>query len=178
MIRASGQADNTETWEETKDKVLHSTLDELWNLEKILSNKKCRLSWTNKKNNEANAKVHDLNQKTMQALNTVAVVYAAFEQAGANLEVENSEADMLHADVRAAMEEFDDAQQNQERMRGELKDSQKGLDSASVVFKESNRNLEDAGKRLTETKWEADDAHDQLRAHGRLVPPSGEVRDD
>ena len=83
----------------------------------------------------------------MQALNNLAFVYATLEQAGANLEVENSEGDMLYADVRAAMEEFNEAQQNQERMRGDLKDSQESLDSAFAECKEAKRNLEDAGKR-------------------------------
>ena len=60
--------------------------------------------------------MYDLKQKTMQALNTLAVVCATFEKASADLEVENSEGDMLHADVRAAMEVLDEAQQNPERM--------------------------------------------------------------
>ena len=49
----------------------------------------------------------------MQALNNLAIVYATFEQAGANLEVKTSEGDLLYADVRAAVEEFTEAQQNQ-----------------------------------------------------------------
>ena len=38
----------------------------------------------------------------MQALNNLAIVHATFEQAGANLEVEISEGDLLFADVRTA----------------------------------------------------------------------------
>ena len=44
---------------------------------------------------EANAKVYDVNQRTMQALNKLAIMHAAFEQAVANLEVEISEEDLL-----------------------------------------------------------------------------------
>ena len=102
----------------------------------------------------------------MQALNTLAVVYATFEQA-------------LHADVRAAVEEFNEAQQNQERMRGELKVSQESLDIAIMDVQETTsklkdcrglhsaayQSLEDAGKRTTETKRKADDTQDQIRAH-------------
>ena len=54
--------------------------------------------------------VYDLNQRTMEALNNPALVYATFEQAGANLEVEISEEDLLFADVRPTMEKFTDAQ--------------------------------------------------------------------
>ena len=60
----------------------------------------------------------------MQALNNLAIEYATFEQASANLEVEISEGDLLFADVRTAVEEFTDAQQHQERMQGELKNFQ------------------------------------------------------
>ena len=44
--------------------------------------KKGSLSQTYKKNTEANAKVYDLNEKRMQALETLAAVYAIFEKAG------------------------------------------------------------------------------------------------
>ena len=77
---STGQADNTETWEETKDKCLNITPDELWKVQKILSTKRGSLSQTNKKFTEANVKVCDLKQKTMQALSTLAVVYATFEK--------------------------------------------------------------------------------------------------
>ena len=100
----------------------------------------------------------------MQALNCLALVCATFEQARANLEVGNPEGDLLHADVRAAMEDFDEAKQNQERMRGELKDFLESLDSAFAEFNEANRNLDDPGKGITETR-KADDAHEQMRTH-------------
>ena len=96
---------------------------------------------------------------------TLAAVYAVFEKAGGNLNVENSEGDSLHADGRAAMEEFNEAQHNQERTRGVLHDSWESLDDAFVEFKEACRGLEDAGKTITETKRKADDAHDRIRAH-------------
>ena len=41
-----------------------------------------------KKSTEADAKVHDLNQRTMQALKNPALENAAFGQAGTNMEVE------------------------------------------------------------------------------------------
>ena len=106
-------------------------------------------------------------------------VYATFEKAGANLEIETSEGNMLYADVRAAMKQFNEAQQNQKRMRGELKDSRESLDIAIMDVQEPTsklqdcrhlhvaayRGLEDAGKRTTGTQRKADDAHDQIRAH-------------
>ena len=42
------------------------------------------LCQTHKKNTEANTKVYDLNQKTMQALSNLALVYARFEGTGAD----------------------------------------------------------------------------------------------
>ena len=84
------------------------------------------------------------------------------------------------------MEEFTEAQQNQERRQGELKDYPVCLDNAfaevneanrnledegeriaetSAEFQEANRNLEDAGKGSTETKRKADDAHDRIKTH-------------
>ena len=130
--------------------------------------------------------MYDLNQRTTQALNNLAIENATFEQAGANLEVETSEEGLLFADVRTAMEEFTEALQHQERMQGELKDFQVCLDNAFGELKEANRNLEDAGKRIvetnaefreanrnkedagrrtTETKRKADDDHDRTRSH-------------
>ena len=61
---------------------MNITQEELGRLQKILSQ-------TYKKNTEANANVNDLNQKTMQALDTLAAVYAVFGKAGGNLNVEN-----------------------------------------------------------------------------------------
>ena len=80
---SSGLADNTETWRDTKEKILQIAPAELWKMQKILSSKTGSSSQTYKNNTEAKTKVIDLNQRTMQALNTVAVVYATFEQAGA-----------------------------------------------------------------------------------------------
>ena len=66
----------------------------------------------------------------MQALNTLAVVYATFEKASANLEVENSERDRLCADVPAA---------------SELKDSRESLDIATMDMQESMSKLNYCG---------------------------------
>ena len=65
------------TWAENHSR---HTPDELWKLQKNLSCKKGSLSPTFKKNTEANAKVYDLNQKTMQDLHTLAVVCPTFEK--------------------------------------------------------------------------------------------------
>ena len=82
----------------------------------------------------------------MQVLETLAAVCAVFEQAGS---------DILHADGRAAMEEFNEDQHNQERTRGVLHDSRESLDNAFMEFKEACRGLEDAGKRVAETQRKA-----------------------
>ena len=74
-----------------RGKTLQIAPAEMWKLQKILSSRKGSLSQTYKKNTEANRKVYDLNQKTMQALSNLALVYARFEEAGVDLEVETSE---------------------------------------------------------------------------------------
>ena len=85
-------------------------------------------------------------------------------------------ADMLHADVRAAMEEedFNEAQQNQERMPGKVSTlpswtCKRPRPNSKTVGRDLHdaayRSLEDASKRITETKRKADDALDQIRAH-------------
>ena len=63
------------------------------------------------------------------------------------------------------MEEFNEAQHNQERMRGVLHDSREFLESSFVEFKEPCRRLEDAGRRVAEANKKRDFAHDQIRAH-------------
>ena len=80
--------------------------------------------------------------KTMQTLDTLEAVCAVFEKAGDNLNVDISEWDIVNAEVRAAMEEFNQAEQNQKRMRRVL--------HYSVQFKESCRRLEDASKKIPE----------------------------
>ena len=76
-VSSSGQADNTETWEETKEKFLHVTPDEL-----ARKGSRCQ---TYKKNTEANTKVYDFNQSTMQVLDILAAVNASFGQAWCQL---------------------------------------------------------------------------------------------
>ena len=49
-------------------------------------------------------------RRAMQALDTLAAMYAVLEKARANLDVENSEGDILYADVRAAVEEFNECE--------------------------------------------------------------------
>ena len=71
-----------QTWEETKEKILNITATDLWSLQKILHNKRGSPSQTYTKNTEANAEVYDLNQKTMQALESLAVVYAGEQGRG------------------------------------------------------------------------------------------------
>ena len=111
-------------WDGTKEKFLNITPEELWRLQKIFSNKKGGPSQTYKKNTEANAKVYDLNQKTMQALESLAAVHAVFEKSGKDLNVGSSECDTVFAESRAAMNEFNVVQQDQERARDELYDAQ------------------------------------------------------
>ena len=83
----------------------------------------------------------------MQALNTLVVVHASFEQAGANLEVENCDGGQCAGCFGGVKPSLT----GQEHMSGELKDSQENLECAFAEFKEANRNLDDACERTTET---------------------------
>ena len=74
----------------------------------------------------------DLNQKTMQAFGNLAVVYATFEVAGANLQIENSEGDTLYPDECEAKDDVAKAQQHQDRLQEELKISREKLDTAFI----------------------------------------------
>ena len=87
------------------------------------------LSATYKKNSEANTKVFDLNQKTMQALDCLAGVYATCEEALGNSENENSAGDMLCADACGAMDELAKAQVHQARCQDEVKGCRESLDT-------------------------------------------------
>ena len=58
--------------------------EDLWAPQKVLSSRKGSLSATYNKNTEANTKAFDLNQKTIQALDRLAGVYATFEDAWDN----------------------------------------------------------------------------------------------
>ena len=50
---------------------VETTQTKLWELQRLLNNRKGSLSSTYKKNTGANTKAYDLNQKTMQALDTL-----------------------------------------------------------------------------------------------------------
>ena len=92
---SNGKKHKCQTWEGTKEKFLNITDADLCSLQKIQHNEKGSLSQTYKKNTEANAKVVDLNQKTMQALEFLAVVCSAFEKAGEDLNKKDASYDKI-----------------------------------------------------------------------------------
>ena len=100
-----------------QEKFLQIAPAEIWKLAKLLSSKTGSPSQTYKKISEANTKVYDLNQRTTQALYNLALVYATFEQAGANLELEFSEETCSSP---MCVRQWKGGQQHQERAQGEL----------------------------------------------------------
>ena len=88
------------------------------------------MSATYKMNTEAITKVYDFNQKTMEALDRLADVYATFEDTWANVEHKTAEGDMLFAVSYEAEDELAKAQPNQARFQDELKNSQASMDIA------------------------------------------------
>ena len=106
---------------------------------KIFSSRTGSLSQTYKKNTEANTKVCDLSRKTMQALSNLTLVCARFEEAGADLEVETSERDLLHADIRTALEGVAEVQHEQEHLKAEQKNTRDSLDAAFYRTQQPSR---------------------------------------
>ena len=81
----------------------------LGELQRLL-NRKGSLSATQKKNAEANTRAYDLNQKTMQALDTLAEENEAFEVTMIKVAFEHEEGDVLYAMASEVAEELDRAQ--------------------------------------------------------------------
>ena len=74
----------------------------MWELHRPLNNRKESISATYKKNTEANTKVYDLNQKTMQAVDVLAEDYEISQETLKNVTYETEEGDMLFGLVVAA----------------------------------------------------------------------------
>ena len=93
--------------------------------------KKGGLAPTNKKNAEANTKAYDLNQKTRQALDTLAEKYEIFEETMKKVTHETEEGDMLFAVAHEVMEELDKAQKDQDRLHDEMEVTCESMVAAS-----------------------------------------------
>ena len=88
---------------------VETTQKKLWKLQRLLNNRKGSLSSTHKKSTEANTKTYDLNQKTMQALDTLAEEYEIFDETMKKVPLETEEGDMLFAVAYEVGEELDRA---------------------------------------------------------------------
>ena len=86
---------------------------------------------TRKMPTEANTRAYDLNQKTMQALDTLAEEYELFEETMRKVTHETEEADMLYAVASEVGEELDRTQKDQERLQDELEFTCEGMVTAS-----------------------------------------------
>ena len=92
----------------------------LWAPQRLLNNRKGGLSATYKKNTETNTSAYDLNQKTMQALDTLAEEYEIFEETMRKVTFETEEGDMLCAVASEVGEELDRVLKDQDRLHDEL----------------------------------------------------------
>ena len=73
-----------------------------------------------KKNAEATTRAYDLNQQTLQALDTLAEEYEAFEVTMKKVAFEHEEGDVLYAMASEVVEELDRAHEEQERLQYEV----------------------------------------------------------
>ena len=73
-----------------------------------------------KRNIQANTRAYDLNQKTMQALDTLAEEYEVFEETMKKVTLENEEDGMLYAAASEVEDELDRALKDQDRLQNEL----------------------------------------------------------
>ena len=94
---------------------VETTQKKLWELQRLLNNGKGSLSSTYMKNTEANTKACDLDQMTMQALDTLAGECEIFEESMKKVTLVTEEGDMLYAVGYEVGEELDRAQKDQER---------------------------------------------------------------
>ena len=93
VTQTSTTCDSAMTLATEKDAV-RSRLGEL---HRLLNNRKGSPSVTYKKNAEANNRAHDMNQKSVQALDTLAEQYEAFEVTMKNVTNEHEKEDVLYA---------------------------------------------------------------------------------
>ena len=102
----------------------------------------------------------------MQSGETLAAVYAVFEKAGGNMNVENSEGDSLHdrwARRHGGVQLF--AAEPRTHARSVAGPLEQVATMPSWNSKKHAAAWRTQGKRITETKRKAGDAHVQIRAH-------------
>ena len=137
----------------------------LWELHRLLNNRKGSLSSTNKKNSEANNKVYCLNQGTVAALDPLAEVYETFEDTWDIVLQECAAGDMFIASEEDAAAKLGEAQRQQDDALEALEECRKNMDSAHREFSNYRAlheaawfDVKETGRRHSELrKWE--DAH-------------------
>ena len=114
MVAVRDTKENASEQESVKDFLV--TEKRLWQVHHRLNNRKGSSSSTYKKNTEANTKVYDLNQKTMQSLDVLAEEYEIFEE--------------TMKKVTHELEELDKAQKDQDRLQDEVEATRESMDDA------------------------------------------------
>ena len=112
----------------TEKEAVRSRLGEL---HRLLNNRIGSLSAIYKKNAEANDRAFNMNQKTTQALDTLAEEYGTFEASVKKVTFEHAEGDVLHAVASEVADELDRVQKLQVRLQDELDCSYEDLATAS-----------------------------------------------
>ena len=86
----------------------------------LLNSRKRSINATYKKNTHANDKAHDLNQKSIQALDVLTAEYVAFEATMAFVTSEHEAGYVLHAATLEVAEELERTEKDQGRLQDDL----------------------------------------------------------
>ena len=123
----------------------------MWSVQKILHDKKGSPSQTTcKKNTEANAKLHDLDQKTMQAWNPWHSCIALFQISDEDLNKEGASYDKVSEGDQAATGELNDPQQDEEIAQEQLCNSRDRHDKDVPEMRETMLKVKDCRGRCDE----------------------------
>ena len=121
-----------------------------------ISHSKKRLSEPDldKKNTGANAKVYDLNQKTMQALGSLAFAHSAFEKAGEDLK-EGASYDQVSEEFQDATEKVNEVQRVEEIAQEQLCNSRERHDAdvlEMLIVKDAQRFADIAQEQVNDSR--------------------------
>ena len=147
---SSGKKHRCQTWVGTKENLDNIPPADSWSLQKILHDKKGSLSQTTCKKNTENAKLHDLDHKTMQAWNLWQSCSELFQISDKDLNKEDATYNKVSEGGQAATGELNDAQQDEEIAQEQLCNSRDRHDKDFPEMRETMLKVKDCRGRCDE----------------------------